>query len=136
VAPATREGGGETILLVEDDPDVRTLASCVLQDAGFTVLEAADGHLAIAAWRDFSGKIDLLLTDMMMPGGLSGTDVGQRFLADRPEGKVIFSSGYSVELFGDDISLRNDFHFLPKPYLAQQLIDAVTGALTNTQHAA
>jgi PAS domain S-box-containing protein len=127
------DGSGQTILLVEDDHDVRALASCVLQDAGYEVLEAADGPLALTTWRAFPGRIDLLLTDMMMPGGLSGTDVGRHFLAERPEGKVVFSSGYSVELFGDDISDRDDFHFLPKPYLAQQLIEAVAVALTDSK---
>jgi two-component system, cell cycle sensor histidine kinase and response regulator CckA len=123
---------GEMIMLVEDDADVRMLARCVLEDSGYEVLEAADGHLATEVWRSYPGRIDLLLTDMVMPGGLSGTDVAQRFLADRPEGKVVFTSGYSVELFGDDISTRAGFNFLPKPYLARQLIEALTSALTNS----
>ena len=86
--------------------------------AGYRVLEADDGPHAITAWREYAGRIDLLLTDMVMPGGLSGSDVAQRFRADRPGCKVLFSSGYNVELFGGDLSLREDFNYLGKPYLA------------------
>ena len=63
-------------------------------------MEAADGPAAIATWRAFDGRIDLLLTDMVMPGGLSGSDVAERFSADRPDSKILFSSGYSTDLFG------------------------------------
>ncbi|MGB8169183.1 MAG: response regulator, partial [Chthoniobacteraceae bacterium] len=99
-APRRVATNNDMILLVEDDADVRSLARCVLEDAGYRVMEAADGHRAIAAWQSFSGRIDLLLTDMVMPGGLSGSDVAKRFCTDRPDSKVIFSSGYSENLFG------------------------------------
>ena len=120
----------DMILLVEDDADVRSLARCVLEEAGYRVMEAADGNRAIAAWQSYSGRIDLLLTDMVMPGGLSGRDVAERFCADRPESKVIFSSGYSESLFGGDLGLREGVTYLPKPYLARQLTDAVARALS------
>ncbi len=130
VAAPQRDGANDTILLVEDDDDVRSLARCVLEEAGYHVIEAADGHKAIAAWREFPGRIHLLLTDMVMPGGLSGSDVADRFSADRPDSKVIFSSGYSTDLFSGEINPRSGFNYLPKPYLARQLTDAVAGALT------
>jgi PAS domain S-box-containing protein len=131
-APAAapqRDGSNDTILLVEDDADVRSLARCVLEEAGYHVMEAEDGHHAIAAWQSYSGRIDLLLTDMVMPGGLSGSDVAQRFSSDRPDSKVIFSSGYSEQLFGKELGLREGVTYLPKPYLARQLTDAVARAL-------
>jgi two-component system, cell cycle sensor histidine kinase and response regulator CckA len=131
-AAANRGEAHDVILLVEDDDDVRTLARCVLEAVGYRVLEAADGPKAITLWRDFAGRIDLLLTDMVMPGGLSGSEVARRFLADRPEGKVLYSSGYNVELFGGDLSLRDGFNYLAKPYLSQQLLDAVSHALTSS----
>ena len=109
---------------------MRSLARCVLEEAGSHILEAADGHLAIAAWREFTGHIDLLLTDMVMPGGLSGNDVAECFRLDHPDSKILFSSGYNVELFGTDISLREGFNYLPKPYFAKQLTDAVSRALS------
>ena len=122
--------------LVEDDDDVRSLARCVLEDAGYHVIEAADGHRAIAAWQEFTGRIDLLLTDMVMPGGLSGSDVAQRFSAARPEGKIIFSSGYSESLFGKEAGLRKGVTYLPKPYISKQLTNAVARALADTAVAA
>ncbi len=125
-----RDGTNDVILLVEDDADVRALARCVLEDSGYQVLEAADGHQAIAAWQGFAGHIDLLLTDMMMPGGLSGSDVADRFRIDRPDSKVLFSSGYSTELFSGQINPRVGYNYLPKPYLARQLTEAVSLALT------
>ena len=131
-APAAalqRDGANDVILLVEDDADVRTLARCVLEDAGYRVLEAADGNQAIAAWRGFPDRIDLLLTDMVMPGGLSGGDVADRFCADRPDSKILFSSGYSTDLFSGQLNSRVGFNYLPKPYLARQLTDAVSLAL-------
>ena len=125
-------GANAVILLVEDDADVRSLARCVLEEAGYRVLEADDGPHAITAWREYAGRIDLLLTDMVMPGGLSGSDVAARFRADRPGCKVLFSSGYNVELFGSDLSLREDFNYLGKPYLADQLLGAVARTLAGT----
>ena len=130
VAAPQRDGANDTILLVEDDDDVRSLARCVLEEAGYHVIEAADGPNAIAAWREFPGRIHLLLTDMVMPGGLSGSDVADRFSADRPDSKIIFSSGYSTDLFSGEMNARSGFNYLPKPYLARQLTDAVAGALT------
>ena len=132
VIAAPVQAADEVILLAEDDPDVRSLACCVLKEAGYRVIEAEDGPHAIAAWREFNGRIDLLLTDMVMPGGLSGSDVAERFRADRPESKVLFSSGYSVEIFGSDLSVREDFNYLAKPYLANQLLQAVARALSGT----
>ena len=129
VPEPVRDGAREVILLVEDDADVRSLARCVLEEAGYHILEAADGHLAIAAWREFTGHIHLLLTDMVMPNGLSGNDVAECFRLDHPDSKILFSSGYNVELFGTDISLREGFNYLPKPYFAKQLTDAVSRAL-------
>jgi len=124
-----RSAANDMILIVEDDADVRSLARCVLEEAGYRVIEAEDGHRAISTWQTFDGRIDLLLTDMVMPGGLSGRDVAKRFVVERPESKVIFSSGYSDQLFGSEVDLREGVTFLPKPYLARQLTDAVARAL-------
>ena len=132
VAAPQRHGANDVILLVEDDADVRSLARCVLEEAGYRVLEAADGHHAISAWQEFNGRIDLLLTDMVMPGGLSGSDVAERFNVDRPDSKVLFSSGYSTDLFSGQLNPRVGFNYLPKPYLARQLTDAVALALASS----
>lgn len=129
-AAPKRAATNDMILLVEDDADVRSLARCVLEEAGYRVMEACDGHRAIEAWQSYPDRIDLLLTDMVMPGGLSGSDVAKRFCIDRPDSKVIFSSGYSENLFGKELGLREGVTYLPKPYLARQLTDAVARALS------
>lgn len=120
---------GRVVLFVDDDSDIRELGREVLAEAGFRVLEAADGHEAINAWRKFPGHIDVLLTDMVMPGGLSGNDVAECFKLDRPESKVLYSSGYNVELFDSTVKLLEGVNYLPKPYFARQLIDAVSRML-------
>ncbi len=117
------------VLLVDDDEDIRSLAREVLQEAGYHILDAADGHQAITAWRGFAGEIDLLLTDMVMPGGLSGTDVAECFKVDRPGGRILFSSGYNVELFDSGSDLREGVNYLPKPYFSRQLLEAVSRVL-------
>ena len=117
------------VLLVDDDEDIRFLAREVLQEAGYHILDAADGHQAITAWREFAGEIDLLLTDMVMPGGLSGTDVAECFKLDRPGGRILFSSGYNVELFDSGSDLREGVNYLPKPYFSRQLLEAVSRVL-------
>jgi DNA-binding NtrC family response regulator len=94
------------------------------------VIETPDGPSALAQWQMHRDKIDLLITDMVMPGGLSGVDLADRLRAERPELPVIFSSGYSVTLFNDDRVFRKDFNYLPKPFLAYELISIVSKALS------
>jgi two-component system, cell cycle sensor histidine kinase and response regulator CckA len=122
--------GERVILLVEDDDHVRALARTILRSLGYQVIEAQDGPQAIALWQAFEGTIHLLLTDMVMPGGLSGKDVAERFQADRPDSRVLYSSGYSVDLFDGDLNLREGFNYLPKPYFPAQLKEAVACALS------
>jgi signal transduction histidine kinase len=119
---------GHTVLLVEDDSDVRALAKHVLEESDMHVIEAPDGPSALVLWEKHRDKIDLLLTDMVMPGGLTGADLADRILADRPGLPVIFSSGYSVTLFNDD-RFRQDFNYLPKPYLSSELVSFVAKTL-------
>ncbi len=120
---------GHTVLLAEDDSDVRALARHVLEEFGLRVIEATDGHSALALWREHHDEIDLLLTDMVMPGGLSGADIADSILTERPSLPVIYSSGYSVTLFSGDRKFRRDVNYLPKPYLARELISIVATAL-------
>jgi PAS domain S-box-containing protein len=114
-----------TILVVEDEVAVRKLACMVLEREGFTVLEAEDGVDAERVWEKDGARVDLLLTDIVMPNGINGCDLARRLLKLRPELKVIYASGYSVEIAGPDFGRSERAVFLPKPYLPRQLISTV-----------
>jgi len=131
-APATQvRGGGETILVVEDEPVLRDLAQLILQDCGYRVLQASSGVEALTLWQEQQGAVDLLLTDMIMPDGLSGKDLAESLLDNKPALKVIFSSGYNVEDLGagTDFLRKNASHFLQKPYTRITLAQAVRRCL-------
>jgi CheY-like chemotaxis protein len=130
-------GGNETILVVEDEEALRELVSDILQRKGYSVLQAATGAEALEVWRNHRDRIDLLLTDMMMPGGLGGRDIAEKILDDRPELKVIYTSGYSIDTVTPDFnSLGGDrVSFLQKPYdpetLARMVREILNGPATS-----
>jgi CheY-like chemotaxis protein len=109
-------GGTETILLVEDEAVVRALAKKVLGRKGYTVLEADCSQTALELWHQYHAKIDLLLTDIIMPGTLSGRDLAERLLLEKPSLKVVYCSGYSDDVLGQDFVATRHFNFLQKPY--------------------
>jgi CheY-like chemotaxis protein len=117
------------ILVVEDEPSLRLLVRKVLERSGFEVLEAASGVDALALWDQDKPQVDLLLTDMVMPDGMSGRQLAERLKADNPELKVLYSSGYSTELLGKDLELREGVNFLQKPYPPSKLLQTVRNAL-------
>ena len=111
-----RPRGHETILLVEDDESLRQLAWVCLQQLGYEVLVAADGAEAERQWQEHHDKITLLLTDMVMPGGVSGLELAERLRQTRPTLPVIISSGYSLEMVRLAAPQQPDVAHLPKPY--------------------
>ena len=128
-APPVREGGepvaargrgSETILVVEDDEGVRRLIVGTLAMCGFKVLQAADGTGALAEATQHAGSIDLLLTDVIMPG-MNGKEVADRLTALRPGIKVLFISGYSGELIAKAGVLHAGIAYLPKPFTSDVL---------------
>lgn len=121
--------GVETILLVEDEPPVRSLIGKVLERHGYRVHEAGSGTEALDVWTENHANFDLLLTDMMMPEGMNGWELSDRLRAEKPNLKVIYSSGYSEEFFGEHAPLQNESHFLPKPYDAATLLQKVRACL-------
>ena len=121
--------GAETILIVEDELSVRLLTRRVLEALGYKVLEACDGDSALDIWSKAFNEIDLVLTDMVMPGGMSGTDLAEKLLVDKPEIRIIFCSGHNVEMFGKELSLRKGMLFFPKPYDNVKLAQAVRSTL-------
>jgi CheY-like chemotaxis protein len=124
-------GGAESILVVEDEPSLRSLARRILQRLGYTVFEAASGIEALAVWKERAGNIDLLLTDLVMPDGLTGHELADQLRAQKPQLKVIFSSGHN-DLSRTNFMSRNDGFFLPKPYEPQRLAQIVRDCLDST----
>jgi signal transduction histidine kinase/ActR/RegA family two-component response regulator len=122
-------GGTETILLVEDEPSVLMMAKGILQRLGYQVITAPSGDEAVPLWREQSAKIDLLLTDMVMPGSLNGRELAERLQQERPGLKVLYTSGYSMELLGTSLTSSKDFVFLPKPYHPDTLAQTVRDCL-------
>jgi len=121
--------GKETILIVEDESVLRDMAQVILRDCGYEILEAGSGREALNVWERHRDRIDLVLTDMVMPEGISGMDLAQRLLEAKPRLKIIFASGYSM----DDIDLgfvrKGRAAFLQKPYTHITLAKAVRDCL-------
>jgi CheY-like chemotaxis protein len=121
--PAT--GRGESILLVEDETNLRTTVAMTLRLHGYRVIEAADGPAAILLWQQERDRIDLVFTDMVMPGGMTGPDLIRILLAEQPRLKIITSTGYSPR---DPKALStpdNRIPMLRKPYDRNQLLAIV-----------
>ncbi|MCS7091559.1 MAG: response regulator [Verrucomicrobiota bacterium] len=105
----------ESILVVEDEPDLRELVQEVLLACQYTVYTAATGLEALGLWDRIGGGVDLLLTDVVMPQGIDGHELAERLRQRKPDLRVIYTSGYSGSLAGRQLQLRDGW-FLPKPY--------------------
>jgi len=128
--PKPRERGGkETILLVEDEASVRTLARNILIRHGYQVFEASTGAGAVEIWEQRQSQIDLLFTDMVMPGQMNGLELSQRLKKDKPGLKVVYTSGYTDEMLNEGSELRNTALFLNKPYSPEALLRMLRTAL-------
>jgi PAS domain S-box-containing protein len=124
--------GTETILLVEDEPLVRKKMATALGAAGYHVLTASDGLEATTLWAEYGPGVDLLLTDMIMPRGMTGLDLARKFRQERPELQVIVSSGYSVEQVKRDLA-EDDVTHLQKPFRARDLTALVRQCIDNAR---
>ncbi len=124
-------GGQETILVVEDEPILRQLVCEVLEKYEYRVLSAGSGVEALRVWDEYNGEVDLVLTDMVMPEGMTGRELAVQLRKRKPSLKVIYSSGYSPETMGRSFG-QGDTVFLSKPYLPPQLARAVRQCLDNS----
>ncbi len=115
-AADTIRGGAETILVVEDEAPVRQLVCELLSAYGYNVLQAESGRKALELWKSCRERVDLMLTDLVMPDRLNGRQLAEQLWADRPDLKVVFTSGYSAEVVGKDFVLQPGIHYLQKPY--------------------
>ena len=132
--PAVRTsaaGGSETILMVEDEESVRVLARRMLRDAGYKVHEAVSGEAAVDLWKAHGPTIDLLLSDFMLPNGMSGNILAEKFRSEKPDLKVILTSGHTQETLGSDFRQPDGVRFLSKPFSIQALLQAVRRSLDN-----
>jgi CheY-like chemotaxis protein len=121
--------GTETILLVEDDELVRGIASTILRQAGYSVLDAADGESALRICRQHEGTIHMALTDVVMPG-MSGRVVADRLKELRPGLSVLFMSGYTQEAIVHHGVLNEGVNFLEKPFTPDALTRRVREVLS------
>ena len=139
-APATAgdatagHGGHETILVVEDEAPVRASTRTVLERAGYRVLEAESAAYALGLWDEHGSSIDLLLTDLIMPGAMTGRQLAEALRARAPSLKVVYTSGYSPDILDrilpTDDAIRG---LLPKPYSALALVARVRQTLDGGQ---
>jgi CheY-like chemotaxis protein len=111
--------GAETVLVVEDQTEVRRLATRILRSNGYSLLEASSGPEALQLCRQYTGAIDLLVTDVVMPG-MTGRDLANKLLAERPRLKVLYMSGYTADVIGKQGVLDPGVAYLPKPFTPAQ----------------
>jgi PAS domain S-box-containing protein len=126
--PTDLPGGTETVLLVEDEDTLRTLCERILGDLGYQVMPARNGAEAIAVAQKNGERIDLLLTDVVMPG-MSGRELATQLVLHHPEMKVLFMSGYTDDAIGKHGVLDEGVSFIGKPYTPSALARKVREVL-------
>lgn len=122
------EGGTETILLTEDEAEVRELARRVLEGFGYRIIEASDGEEAVAIFREIKEKINLIILDVIMPKK-NGKDTYNEVVKLKPDIKAIFTSGYDEEIMHKKGFLERGVHFLSKPFIPTELLRKVRDVL-------
>ena len=120
---------GATVLLVEDEAELRALAHRILTRNGYTVLEAQDGPGALEISRKCVGEIDLVLTDVVMPGGISGVDLANQLRIEQPSMRVIYTSGHNEDLMGSAVTFTEGINFIQKPFSLGTLLNTLNRAL-------
>ncbi len=128
-APGAIRGGKETLLVVEDEASLRDSVRIALGRLGYHVLEAANGNEALKVWHEHGSEVALLLTDLVMPGGLSGKDLAEQMLKENPKLKVIYSTGYSTMNASQDFPLEEGVNFLSKPFDSHKLAQTIRSRL-------
>jgi CheY-like chemotaxis protein len=123
-------GGTETILLVEDEVPLLKLMHHILESFGYKVLDSSNGKDALEIWRQHQKKIDLLLTDLILPDGMAGFELAKLLQADKPALKIIYTSGYDTERLAQELMPPADAKFIQKPFHARKLAEAVFESLS------
>jgi two-component system, cell cycle sensor histidine kinase and response regulator CckA len=125
--PAPPFGNGDAALVVEDDPSVRELARATLERGGFRVFEAPDAQAALQIWNEAPTRISVLVTDMILPQGMSGGRLAQMLQSQDPQLLVVCISGYGAETLRDELppKLAPGVNFLSKPFEPHALLKAI-----------
>ena len=121
--------GSATILVVEDEPAVREVAVAILSDLGYRVFQAADGEEGLRVFGAHVGAIDLLLTDVVLPGKIRGRDLAERITAMRPEVRVVYMSGYTENSIVHNGRLDDGVQLISKPFKREQLARKIAETL-------
>jgi signal transduction histidine kinase/ActR/RegA family two-component response regulator len=133
VARVKVAGGKETILVVEDESDLREMISDILEAHGYHILQAGSGVEAVKVWEENGRNVDLLLSDMIMPEGMSGRELAEKLQQADPTMPAILTSGYSQEMIERESVLSESVKFFSKPYHPTQLAQAVRESLNDRQ---
>ena len=128
VAPESVQATGEVILVVEDEAAVRQLAEIVLTSLGYTVLTASDAASALLLAREHT-RIDLLFTDVVLPNGTTGLELASVLAGERPDLRVLFTSGYSDDILQHAERTEHQRPLISKPWSREQLSKAVRALL-------
>jgi two-component system, cell cycle sensor histidine kinase and response regulator CckA len=128
VRPTDLPGGTETVLIVEDEGILRNLCVRILEQLGYRVLRARNGADAVAEVQGYGDRIDLLLTDVVMPG-MNGRELATQLVLQHPEMKVLFTSGYTEDVISHHGVLSEGVSFIGKPYTLSALARKVRGVL-------
>ena len=124
-------GGTETILVVEDELPLLKLIHHILESHGYMVLECTTGKSALENWEQRRRKIDLLLTDMVLPDGMTGPELAHTLQESKPGLKVIYTSGYDTQKLAKDLAVNDGSNFIQKPFHARKLAETVYDCLNN-----
>jgi DNA-binding NtrC family response regulator len=121
--------GGLTVLVVEDEGQVRLVLKAILRNHGCNVLDAGCAEEALKVWREFGNSISLLVTDIIMPGAMSGWSLAAECRVANPSLPVIFTSGYSGEMERMETALLKNSVFLEKPFNPEMFLEAFRRSL-------
>lgn len=128
--------GAPTILVVEDEGILREMERGILEHYGFNVLEADSGRRAYDLWRNEGEKVDLLLTDFVLPRGITGVELAKRLLDSQPNLKIIFTTGRVLPHAEQMALAQMNARFLPKPFEQEELVLLVRDTLGMTDSGA
>jgi two-component system, cell cycle sensor histidine kinase and response regulator CckA len=122
-----------TILLVDDQVEVRTFIRRLLLRNGYEVIEAESGEAALRSWADHGARVDLVITDLSMPGGMSGDALARQLLAQKPNLRIVFTSGYGAYSGLREPRLVEGQNFIPKPSTIELMLRTISFALSTRE---